>query len=73
MATLAEQLDEARAALHALQTGRAAVTVRDANGEEVTYNRTNVARLAAYVRDLEREVAGKRSILTVNFSTSKGL
>ena len=73
MATIAEQLDEARAAYHALQTGRAAVTVRDSNGEEVSYARATIGRLAAYIRDLERQTGAGLPILSVRFNTSKGI
>lgn len=74
MATLADQLQEARGAYHDLQIGKAVVTLRDQNGEEVTYSRASVDRLAAYIRALESQVAGanpRPSI--VRFQTSKGL
>lgn len=71
--TVAEQLLEARAAYHALQTGRAAVSFRDGNGEELTYARASIAKLAAYIRDLETQQIGKRPVFAVTFATSKGI
>ncbi len=73
MATLPEQLLEAREAYHALQIGKATASVRDANGEEVTYSRADIGRLAAYIRELEALSGGQRLRLSVKFQTSKGL
>lgn len=58
MATAAERLVEAQTAYHALQTGSAVERVRDSNGDEVTYTRANISRLARYIEDLKAEVAG---------------
>lgn len=58
MATLAEQIADAEAAYHALQTGKAAVRVRDSSGEEVTYAQANRAALAAYIAGLRRQASG---------------
>jgi len=73
MATLAEQLTEARAAYHRLQLGELAVRFTDQNGESVEYNRASAPRLAAYISELERMAAGQNRTSTVRFSTSKGL
>lgn len=56
--TLQERLDEARNAYHVLMTGRAAVQVRDSNGEQITYVAASASRLAAYIADLERQING---------------
>jgi hypothetical protein len=73
MATLADQLDEARAAYHALQTGNKPVQFRDSNGELVIYAPANIAKLASYIRDLEQQIAQSRPVLSIKFNTSKGL
>lgn len=73
MPTLAEQLAEARAAYHRLQIGELAVSFNDQNGECVDYNRASAPRLAAYITELERQVAGHSRTGTVRFQTSKGL
>lgn len=73
MATLAEQLTEARAAYHRLQLGELAVSFTDQNGERVEYNRASAPRLAAYITELERQLAGHNRTGTVRFATSKGL
>ena len=60
MATLQEltaQLTEARAVLHDWRLGKVARTYRDANGEEVTYSTEGLRGLAAYIADLERQIA----------------
>jgi len=73
VATLVEQLSEARDAYHALQTGRAAVRFRDSNGEDVTYTPANLAKLAVYIRELERQVGATVPINSIRFQTSKGV
>ena len=73
MATTAEQLAEARAAYHRLQIGEALVAITDSNGERVEYSRTTAPRLAAYIADLERQIAGQVRPATLKFQTSKGL
>lgn len=73
MATLAEQLTEAQAAYHRLQIGESAVRFTDQNGEAVEYTRASAPRLAAYISNLQRQVAGQSRPTTVHFSTSKGL
>ena len=71
--TLAELLADAKAALHRLLTGAAAVSFTDQNGEKVEYQAANAARLAAYVQQLESTVQGQRPTHTVRFTMSKGL
>lgn len=73
MATLSEQLTEARAAYHRLQIGEALAVLVDQNGERVEYRPATAPRLAAYITELERQVAGGTRSNTVRFSTSKGL
>lgn len=73
MATLAEQLTEARAAYHRLQLGELAVRFTDSNGESVEYNRASAPRLAAYITTLEAQIAGQSRRSTVTFQTSKGV
>jgi hypothetical protein len=58
LATAAERLVEAEAALHSLQLGKAIVRVRDANGDEVTYRSNTVKDLLRYINDLKAEIAG---------------
>ncbi len=55
--TLQERLDEAKAALHDLMTGRAVRVVVDQNGERVEYSVGNRANLLAYIAMLEAEIA----------------
>lgn len=54
----AQRLDEAKMALHAILTGRGVQSVRDSNGEQVSYSRANVGALRAYIAELEAEIAG---------------
>lgn len=61
MATLQERLTEAEAAYHDLLIGKAAVEVRDANGETIRYSSANAGRLAAYIADLKRQINGTRT------------
>lgn len=55
--TLLERLNEAKAALHDLMTGRAVRVVVDQNGERVEYSVANRANLLAYISALEAELA----------------
>ncbi len=50
-----QQLTEARAARHALVTGRKVATVT-MNGRTVQYTETNLADLEAYIQRLESEL-----------------
>ena len=71
--TTAELLADARAAQHRLTTGTAVVTVRDQNGEMLTYQMATASRLAAYIAELERMIGGRKPVLSILFNTSKGL
>lgn len=51
------QLAEARAAFHALNTGRMARVVVDQNGERVEFTATNRNALYGYIQQLERLLA----------------
>lgn len=73
MATTAELLTDARDAFHRLATGAAVVTVRDQNGETITYHPTTARALAGYIAELERLAAGNRPVLSILFRTTKGL
>lgn len=55
--TLQQYLTDARAAYHRLMTGASVVTVKDQNGEMVTYQTASVTRLSAYIAWLEAEIA----------------
>lgn len=56
MATLQERLDEAEAAYHSLMTGQSVVSVRDQNGESVTYSQVNAVKLSSYIAELKRQL-----------------
>ena len=71
--TLAERLAEAESALHRLIIGRGVVEVTDANNERVSYSRTSLAALRAYIADLRRQIAGAVQPTSFTFKTSKGL
>jgi len=73
MTTLAEQLSEAQTAYHRLQIGEAALVFVDQNGERVEFNRASAPRLAAYITELERQMAGQPRPHAIRFTTSKGL
>lgn len=53
MATTQELLDEAQAAYHDLQLGKAVASVRDQNGEEIRYTQANRGDLFAYIGTLQ--------------------
>lgn len=57
MATLDEQLSDARDAYHDLVTGRAARVVIDANGERVEFVPSSRQALYLYIQQLETQVA----------------
>lgn len=51
-----DRLDEANAAYHDLQIGKAPASVRDSNGEEIRYTQTNPTALVAYIALLESQL-----------------
>lgn len=51
-----EMLVEARAARHRLLTGGGVYQFRDQNGEQVSYAKTDLNKLDAYIRWLEAEL-----------------
>jgi hypothetical protein len=53
VATPAELLADAKAAYHALVTGKQASVVVDQNGERVEFTRASATTLAAYIAQLE--------------------
>lgn len=71
--SVAERLSEARDALHRLNIGEQVVEVRDQSGESIRYGQSGIRALERYIAALEREVAGRRRILSVQFKTSKGI
>lgn len=54
-ASLLQRLREAEDAYHQLVMGRATASVKDQNGEEVSYSITNRAALAQYIAMLQRQ------------------
>lgn len=55
--TIDARLAAAKAAYDELVTGKAVSRFVDQNGESVSYSRTNLSTLAAYIRQLENEKA----------------
>lgn len=53
MATIQEQLAQAKAAKHKLVTGQLARVFMDQNGERVEFTTTNLDALNTYIRELE--------------------
>ena len=51
-----EMLTEARSAYHRILIGGGIYQCRDQNGEQVSYGRTDINKLAAYIRWLESEL-----------------
>lgn len=56
LATLNQRLTEAEAALHKLLIGQSVATLRDQNGEMVTYQQASISKLRAYISDLQRQI-----------------
>lgn len=56
--SLAVRLAEAEEAYHALQLGRAVVSVTDMSGESIRYTTANASRLLIYINGLKAEIAG---------------
>lgn len=57
MATMAQQLQEAKDARHKLVTGQLARVFMDQNGERVEFLATNIGQLDAYIRTLEATIS----------------
>jgi hypothetical protein len=55
--TTAQKLAEARQAYHEIITGQAVSRFVDQNGESVSYSKTNLGALAAYIAALEAGLA----------------
>jgi hypothetical protein len=51
-----QMLNEAEAAYHQIQLGKTVVTVKDQNGEEITYGTVNRVALAQYIFQLKAEL-----------------
>ena len=60
MATKAEMLAEALDARHRLLKGEMEAEIRTADGESVKYAATDLARLDAYIAELEMQTTPKR-------------
>jgi len=56
--TLVEKIAAAESAYHDLQTGKSPRVVVDQNGERVEFTPANASRLAIYIAELKRELAG---------------
>ena len=57
MATVAQQLADAREAKHKLITGKMARVFMDQNGERVEFTQTNISQLNEYIRLLEGQLS----------------
>lgn len=57
MATIQQNLDEARNAYHSLQTGTMARVVVDLDGSRVEFTAAKKSDLYAYIQQLEAQVA----------------
>jgi len=55
-AALRAQIAEAKEALHKIMIGGQASSIRDQNGEQVEYSKTNVSELRRYIADLQAEL-----------------
>lgn len=55
--TTAQKLAEARQAYHEIMTGQAVSRFVDQNGESISYSKTNIKGLEAYIAKLEAELA----------------
>ena len=58
MAVTAAMLQEAETAYHLLLMGQGVASFRDQNGETVTYSRTDIAALRAYIEQMKRDLSG---------------
>lgn len=56
MATIQQQLDEAKSAYHSLKTGTMARVVVDKNGERVEFVAANASGLYNYIKELEAQL-----------------
>ena len=56
MATQQQLLDQAKQARHDLVTGKLARVFMDQNGERVEFNKTSIADLESYIRELELSI-----------------
>ena len=65
MATIAEQLAEAKDAYHALMTGRSVRVYVDQNGERMEYTPATKSSLKAYIDDLQSQVDNPAAIINV--------
>lgn len=57
--TLQTYLAEAEAAHHRLSLGEAVVTITRDNGDEVTFQQTNLGKLKRYIQSLKRQLGQK--------------
>jgi len=67
-ATLEQRLAEAEDARHWLLTGRQTVTVQASGDKQITYARTELRQLDAYIAELKRRLGqstGRRAVGTV--------
>lgn len=53
---IADDLASAKLALHQLLTGKSVAQFRDSNGEFVSYGKTDIASLRAYITELQAAI-----------------
>lgn len=58
--TMQESLTEALEARHALITGQMLVSITMPGGRTMTYSRSSLSALDAYIADLRQQIAGAR-------------
>lgn len=71
--SLADQIADARKQYHLLLTGQAAVVYVDQNGERIEFRPASAGKLAEYIRDLERQLAGRVRPAELKTRTTKGI
>ncbi|MCB1865163.1 MAG: phage tail protein [Chromatiales bacterium] len=71
MATIQQQLDEAKAAYHALKTGRSARVVVDQNGERVEFTAANQVGLYNWIKSLEQQLSGSIGVVPQNIGPAR--
>ena len=65
--TPAQKLSAAENALHALTTGSQAVSVKEADGRQVTYTAANRKDLEAYIAGLRASIKRRPRAIAVRF------
>jgi hypothetical protein len=65
--SLQQRLTDAQIALHNLNIGKMAVEVEVAGGMRVTFTPAQIDKLEAYVKDLQAQIAGVRTVGAIGF------